>query len=147
MEEKNLDSNMQQASGLEISAEGKQNLLETSKWAIFFTVLGFIGIGLMILGGLVMFIMSSTIPGGGQLGFMGIFYLIFAVLYIFPVIYLMRFSNNMKSGLTGGNNNEINEGFANLKQLFRYTGVMTIVIIGLYILVILIAMAVGISQI
>lgn len=145
MEETNLDSAAQGSSGLEISTNSKQYLIETSKWGLFFTVLGFIMIGLICLAAIVMIGLSSTVGQSMQLSIMGVAYLIFGVLYIIPVIYMMKFSNNMKKGLEMGTSSEIEEGFKNLKALFRFTGILSIVVIGLYILGILVAVIAGVN--
>ena len=74
---------------------------ETAKWTKVLAILGFAGIGLMVLGSLVMLFAPSSLmsngdfPFGGKI-FMMLLYLAFAVLYYFPISYLYQFSENTK---------------------------------------------------
>ena len=130
----------------------KENLTVIRKWTLFFAILGFVGIGLMILGGFMVGLFGSI---GGMLGsneaalfgVLTVVYIIFGVIYFFPVLYLFKFSSNMKLALEQTNQSKLNEAFQYLKSHFTYVGILTIVIFGLYILFIIIALLVGISSI
>jgi uncharacterized membrane protein len=65
------------------------------------------------------------------------FYIGIAVLYLFPVTYLYRFSNRMRAGLLAIDQNLVTNAFGNLKSLFKFMGIMTIVILVIYLLFIL----------
>jgi hypothetical protein len=74
---------------------------EIRKWAKFLSILGFIGVGLVILAGVIM-LLTTTLRSGmafDQLGvigpFIGIFYIVFG-LYFLPVYYMYQFSVNAK---------------------------------------------------
>jgi hypothetical protein len=68
---------------------------------------------------------------------MGFIYIIFAVIYYFPVSYLHKFSREMKQGLSSKDMNSVSFGFQNLKSLFKFLGIFTIVILSVYALIFL----------
>ena len=148
MEEINLDSSIQTETA-PISNTSKSYLLECTRWSLFFVVLGFIFIGLMVIGAFALVAVgaSGSSYQSEQFFLIGVVYLVLAILFIFPILYLLKFSSKMKAGLNQSNNKEIEVGFGALKSLFRFMGIMTIVIISIYILIILAAVVVGISSI
>ncbi|TDY11260.1 DUF5362 family protein [Meridianimaribacter flavus] len=126
-------------------------LKETSKWSYILSILGFVGIGFMLIGALIMAI-SGGIANSGFDGAYGagyavgvaFVYVVLALVYLFPVLYLFRFSKNMKSALRLSNNQDFKKAFANLKSHYKFIGIFTIVVISLYALI-LIGAVVGAS--
>lgn len=115
-------------------------LLETSKWGRFLSILGFILTGFMVLGGLsfstIFSFMDTAMPENTKMpfnfGFFGIFYILFSLFYFMPSLYLYRFSTKTKNALPTFNQSEMTEAFKNLKSLFKFVGVFTLVILILY---------------
>jgi hypothetical protein len=79
----------------------------------------------------------------GILGpWIGIFYIVFAGIYFFPVFYLYRFSKYAKLSLTqinsGGSSTELMaHAIGYLKKHFRYVGIFTIVILAVYLMAVI----------
>ncbi|WP_163514870.1 DUF5362 family protein [Gelidibacter japonicus] len=122
-------------------------LKETSTWTYFLSILGFIGIGLMILGGLFFSLALNLMPGGNpyaglgvDMSYFGMIYVVIALFYFFPVLYLFNFSRKMKSALSSNNNDELTAAFSNLKSHYKFIGIFTIVIISIYVLIFVLAM-------
>lgn len=120
----------------------KAHLLETVRWTKFLAILGFVGTAIMILGAIFIMSMGGMMSQamGGMLGAMGsiglgILYLVFAVIYIIPVISLYKFSTNMKNGINTNNQDLINEGFRHQKNMYRFFGIISIIFIVLYLLI------------
>ncbi|SFD24952.1 DUF5362 family protein [Algibacter pectinivorans] len=129
---------------LEVNEDIRGYLNETAKWTYFLSILGFIGIGFMVLGGIGVSLYTGMNQLGGTgaygLGYsagVGIVYIIFALVYLFPVLYLFKFSNKMRQALKLKNNEAFKMAFLNLKSHYKYMGIFTIVIFSLYILVII----------
>ena len=126
---------------LEQSANGK----ETAKWTKFLAILGFVGIGLMVLGSLVMLFAPSSLmsngdfPFGGKI-FMMLLYLAFAVLYYFPISYLYQFSENTKKAIENNDNNAIRDAFEFLKSHYKFMGILTIILLAFYAIIIFIGL-------
>ena len=141
---------------LSIDQLSKSHLAETAKWARFLSIVGMIGMGLMVLFGL----FFSTIVGssgsdafeeaGASSGFaaawgvgMAVFYIIIAVLWFFPLLYLLRFANTIKTALNSNDQAALTVSFQNLKSCFKYIGIFTIILLAIYALIILIAIISG----
>lgn len=118
-------------------------LLETSKWGKFLAIVGYVGMGLLILLAIVMMVGLSAMSGmmgtGFPMGLVGLVYIVLAVLYYFPVTYLYRFSVQIKQGIYSKEEATITTAFQNMKSLFRFMGIMTIVILSIYALVLLVS--------
>ena len=130
---------------LNISANIKQFLKEISNWSFFLSIVGFVGIGLMVIIGLLFgTIMSSfdntTAYDLGYTAGVGVFYVVIALIYFFPVYYLYKFSRKMKSALHSQNNDDFESAFSNLKSHYKFVGIFAIVIISLYVLMFLLAL-------
>jgi len=126
-------------------------LKETSSWTYFLSILGFVGIGLMVLVGLFLSFMMGNMPGanpyesiGMNMSYIGIIYVALAVFYFFPVLYLFNFSRKIKSALSSKNNEELTSAFSNLKSHYKFVGILAIILISLYVLMIIIGVFAGI---
>lgn len=134
---------------LEVNDDIKDFLKETVSWSYFLSIIGFIGIGLMVVFGIFFSaIMSSKAMGsnnpyenlGFSMGYLGLVYVVLALVYFFPVYYLFNFSKKMKNALKTKNNDDFKLAFSNLKSHYKYMGVFTIVIISIYVLVFVVSM-------
>lgn len=125
-------------------------LKETSTWTYFLSIIGFIGIALLVLVGIFFSVAMGNMPGGNpyeglgvDMSYFGIVYIVLGLIYFFPVLYLFKFSKKMKSALSSNNNDELSSAFGNLKSHYKFAGIFTIVIISLYVLILVIAMIAG----
>ena len=125
-------------------------LRETAKWAQFLAIIGFIGIAFLVLFAFFAGTMMSTFSSLGnnpELGSMGgmitIIYLVIAVLYFFPVMYLYRFASRMKDALRMNSADTMTASFESLKSHYKFMGIFTIVILSIYLLIFLIAIIGG----
>lgn len=124
---------------LQVTSAAADFLRTAAKWAMFLSILGFIGIGFMILSALMMLVaggaaagMDSSPYGAGAAmapGVIGVMYLVFAVLYIFPVIYLYKFSSNAKEAVNSNNSEKLTVSLENLKSHYKFVGIATIITI------------------
>lgn len=119
-----------------INSEIKEHILTISKWAKFLAIIGFIGVGLMIIAVLGFFLMSSEL--GGALGIMvPLLYIVFAAIYFFPVYYLYKGAIGLRDGINLDNEKDLTEGFKNLKSHYKFLGIATIIVISIYILILI----------
>ncbi|MBX2871152.1 MAG: DUF5362 domain-containing protein [Saprospiraceae bacterium] len=135
--------------GSTLNSEIKSYLAETAKWGYFLSIVGFIGIGFMVLAGLFMGSFMSTLGlGAAGMGLINpaiftVIYLLMAALYFFPVLYLFKFSTKMKVALRSDNEAELTTSFQNLKSLYKFMGILTAIILGLYALIFVFGMIGG----
>lgn len=138
---------------LSIDEGNRSNLAEAARWGRFLSILGFIMCGLIVLIGvfagsfLAMFMsrpefedMESGAMPAGMGGLMLIIYIIIAVIYFFPCLFLFRFSNQMKAALASNDQEALNSSFQNLKSMFKYLGILAIIFLALYGIVFLIGL-------
>ena len=71
----------------------------------------------------------------------GIFYVLMALLYFFPTYYLFQFANKTKKGISNNSNESVEEGLVNLKSMFKFIGIFTVVILSIYALIFLVAVS------
>lgn len=139
----NIENHQQNENLLIINNEIQSYLLETSKWGKFLAIVGYIGMGLLFLLGVVFFIGFSFFSSVASVGFpiriMGFIYILVSVLYYFPLKYLYNSSIQLKHGVTFANQQAVTSGFENLKSIFKFMGIFTIVVLSLYALIIIVA--------
>ena len=144
--------------GINVDQAGKSHLSDTAKWAKFLAVFGFIVCGLIVIIGIFFgsfFSMFSSQLGGdnpyndigGTPGFgtamgsaMAIVYIIMALIYFFPCLYLFRFATKMKTALASNDQSVLNTSFQNLKAAFRFVGILTIIGMAFWILAIIVGL-------
>lgn len=123
---------------------------ETVKWAKFLAICFFVGLGLMVLVGVVFFFLSVSAPGPAEMKFstsaVGIFYILIAVLYFFPAMYLYRFATASAEAINTLNDDTLEEGLENLKSLFRFTGILMIIVLSLYAVGFILAIVLSLTQ-
>ncbi|WP_291725563.1 DUF5362 family protein [Bernardetia sp.] len=143
--------------GFQVTNAAKSFLATSASWGKFLAIMGFIGTALMILGGIAMmfvgaisnsFSTGTTMNPFGAFGGVGIglLYLFLAIFYFFPALYLYNFSSKTKSAIRNSDSSELEQAFKNLKSMFLFLGVTTIVFIALYVLGIIFAMIAGASM-
>ena len=143
-----MENPITQLEQLTLNGKAKSFLRETAKWCKFLSIVGFVGIGLMIVFALFAGTIFSALPQAQTIPFdlglaMTITYLILAALYFFPVYYLYQFSGKMKAALFTKNDDTLADAFEVLKSHYKFVGVFTIIILSLYILAFVSSIFVG----
>lgn len=146
-----MKSPLTQLEQLVLTSKSKSFLKEIGKWCFFFSILGFISILLFVVTAILMgtvyapmLDMATQAQGISNMGtYIMAVYLLVAVLYIFPVLYLFRFSRKMKEALATKNDDTLADAFENLKSHFKFIGVTTIIFISLYVLLFVFSILAG----
>lgn len=130
-----------------LNENSKSYLRQTVRWTNFLAILGFISTGFMILFALLMILgggaisqYSSQFPIQGMaMGYslFGVIYLAVAALYFYPIFCLYKFGRLMKYGILSENEVQITEAFRYQRNMYRFMGIMMVVVIGLYALMII----------
>ncbi|MDR2618022.1 MAG: DUF5362 family protein [Treponema sp.] len=119
------------------------HLKGASPWLRFIGILGFISCGGMFLGGIGFIALFSTvsevwgsIPGieaySDVIGAVfaastGVLFLIYAVLYLFPSLFIYNFGNKIRSYMRNGADQDLEAAFKNNKSLWKYLGILAII--------------------
>lgn len=146
MDELNRPLDSAHMEGLSLNNEMLGYLSDSAKWARFLAIVGFVVVGLMIIASFFIGTMASQYGGMGMSGgFITVIYLIFAVIYFFPLLYLYRFGNEMRNALNTKDNILLTESFYNLRKHYNFIGVLTMIILILYGAMLLIGLIGGIG--
>lgn len=135
-----------------VTDQAKQFLQEIAKWAKFLSIVGLIGMGLMVLMGLFtsvfMASMGANLPSSsgmpaGMGAFFGLFYVVIAVIYFFPLYYLLKFANTTKAALRADDSQALTEALGFLKSHYKFIGIFTAILLGLYALILVFGLLFG----
>lgn len=133
---------------LHLDESAKDFLRETAKWAYFLSILGYIGIGIIVIialfAGAIFSTLGSSVPGMGAMGasfgvMMGVFYFVIAAIYFFPVYYLNKFAVNAKRAFRENDSEALTNSFEYLKSHYKFIGIFTLSIMILYGLILIFA--------
>lgn len=146
-----MQSPITQLEQLVVNSKSKSFLREIARWTFFFAILGFISIAFLIVGAIIILTVYAPLlnmvaqqQGLPNLGLpLAIIYVVSALLYFMPVWYLFKFSSKMKLALATKNDDVLADAFENLKSHFKFIGVLTIIIISLYVLLFVFSLVAG----
>lgn len=123
---------------MELGQQAKNYILEASKWATFLSIIGFIGIGLMIILSFTIGTVLANLPvemmGGISPQFFSFFYLIIAGVYFIPVFYLFQFGSKTKQAIMNNDTDVLTFGLKKLKSHYKFLGIISIIGISFYII-------------
>ena len=125
---------------------------EAAKWARFIAIVGFIFCGILVLfaffAGTIFATLTAGLGGYAPIGggLFTIVYLVFALLWFFPFLYLYRFASQMQLALHHKEQLKLQNSFKNLKSYFRFMGILFIVVLSIYALGIVMAIVGGIAS-
>lgn len=141
---------------LQIDQQSIGYLSETARWAKFLSIVGFVVCGLMIVVALFAGTVMTTLSRFGRSddtalqgitgvsgAFVSLIYIIIALLYFFPCLYLFNFSGKMQTALHNNDQTSLNASFSHLKSCFKFVGILTIVVLSFYLLAIIVVVSVA----
>ena len=122
---------------LEIGSDTLKNLNTIRIWTTFLSVLGFILIGLFIIAGIVtgMFLTTfSTTKAALCIPESLVIILLFVAgaISLFPVVFLFRFSKNIRDAVQNNDQQKLDRGIRNLRKYFTFIGILVIIAITVY---------------
>lgn len=134
---------------LQVDSGNSPYLTEAAKWAKFLSIIGFVICGMLVLTGVFSGSFFSTIAqmdseldsmGSLGAGFFSIWFVIMALLYFFPSLYLYNFASKMQTALRNNDQISLNTSFKNLKSCLKFWGIFLIIILCFYALAIVFTM-------
>jgi hypothetical protein len=131
--------------GLEFDHQAAAYITETAKWSRFLAIVWFILCGLTILGaifaGRIIASSMSAGFGGGYSALGGIIatvYVVLAVIQLIPNIFRFQFATKALQAIRNSDQALLNESLGKLKLYNKYWGIVTIVLISIWVLLILV---------
>jgi hypothetical protein len=132
-----------------VSEDVRSYIYETSKWARFLSIVGFVFSGLTVINafgaGAMLSTMAAMSPGNPlvKIGSAGltIVFLLFALLQFYPSLQLYKFSAASKQAVLFADQESFSTAMGKLKSFFKFWGIATVIFISFYILMILAVIA------
>lgn len=130
---------------IEIEQDTLNQLNTTRKWAMFLAISGFIFLGLIVVIGLIAGTFLSAFSSRTENGtgipesLMFVPFLLMAVIYFFPILFLFRFSKHSSHAIQTLDKLEFHKSIKNLKYYFAYIGFLIITVFTIYIVVLIVA--------
>ncbi len=114
--------------GLVITTKAEIILNRMSKWTKFIGIIGLIEVGFIALIGIFLFFIPLPQAGNHfSSGFIGIFYLIYALILFFPPYFLVQYSAKMKKAIANLSQNDFDRALSKLENFFTYIGILILV--------------------
>ncbi len=111
-------------------------LRETAKWAKLLGILGYIGVGFLVLFSFFVKGIFEMLPETNMQQIptttLSIVYFVLAGIYFFPVNYLFHFGKNMRLSLESKDQELFRDALKNLKSHYKFIGMFALVIVSLY---------------
>lgn len=151
-----MEQSNQNLFDLQIDHQSNSYLSEAAKWGKFLAIMGFIFCALFVIFALFAgtFLATMTqgfggadttgagIIGGGVITFV---YIVIALVYFFPCLYLFNFANKMQAALRANQQDSLTVAFRNLKSCFKFLGILMIIGLCFWILAIIIGVGAAMS--
>ena len=122
---------------LEIGSDTLKNLNTIRIWTTFLSVLGFILIGIFIIAGIATGMFLTTFSTtretlGIPESMVVILLLVAGAISLFPVLFLFRFSKNIRDAVQDKDQQKFDRGIRNLKKYFTFIGILVIIALAAY---------------
>jgi hypothetical protein len=120
----------------ELDQDIQAYLKETAKWSKILGILGYVGIGFLVLFSFFVKGIFEMLPEANvqkiPSSTLSIIYFILAGVYFFPVNYLFQFGKNMGRSLQIHDQELFKTALKNLKSHYKFVGMFALVIVSLY---------------
>jgi hypothetical protein len=135
------------AGGQEVTPAILGALRGTRPWVLLFSILGFLGSGLLVLFALFLVFGVSFLKsfhGGGFAGIgLGILYLLLSCLYIAPSLFLLRYAKSIASLTLSRNMGDLEQALTHQRSFWRFVGILTSIMLCIYAFALIIALIFG----
>ena len=140
---------------LHIDPVSASTLGETAKWTKFLAIVGFVACGFILcfglffgafLGTAMKFSSEPSAIAAFPTTLVSIAYIVIALLYFIPCFYLYRFATRMQTALHNNDQSVLDSSFQSLKSCFKFIGILTIIVIALWVLSFIIGLAAGLTR-
>ena len=125
-----------------------QHLLATRPWVLFLSIMGFIGCGFMVLAGLGMIVFGGL--GGSRppefafpMAVFGLICLVLAGVYAVPAWLLLSYARAIQRYRHSASSRDMAAALGSQKSFWKFVGIMTVVVMSIYLVVGLIALVVS----
>lgn len=118
-----------------------EHLRATKPWVRFMSVILFISVAFIFLGAVIILLVPTSMGGSGLSALIAIVYVALGALYLFPAYFLHQYASSIRSLEQGGGDVAMEEALRNQKSFWRFVGILTLVVICIYLIVIVFTVA------
>jgi hypothetical protein len=115
---------------------------QTSLWVRILAIFMFIVTGLAVVGAAFMIIAAILSRGRGSTPMltMGLVYIAMSALYVIPSLLMWRYASQCKAFASLRHEQQLEDAIGTQKTLWKYSAILTLVIAGIYLLILLFAL-------
>lgn len=136
-----------------VTEDVRSYLYDMSRWCKFLAIVGFVFSAMVAISALSVGALMSTLatvsPANPllKLGSAGltIFYLIIAALQFYPSLMLFKFAKSSTAAVFYADQESFGEAMRKLKSFFKFCGIVTLIVISLYVMMIVMVAVIGAS--
>lgn len=156
-----MDPQLSPHQGGAVSQPVVDALVRTRGWVLFISVLLWLGVAGMLMGGVAMIgigLLGGTMAdqvsaemgeamgaeGGWVVAAMGVFYLVLAVFYIYPALKLGKYASCISSLRATPSQSNLAAALEQQRGFWKFFGVLMILFIALYFVIIFVAVIAGV---
>jgi hypothetical protein len=112
----------------------------------FLSILGFVGAAFMFFAGLAMLLGGGAmlfggqgdLAGGGMMAGLAALYMVLALVYILPSLYLFRYASAITRLTGGGGGDALVDALGHQRRFWRLAGILALVMMGVYAIVLVV---------
>jgi len=139
-----IDDSLATGTSIGLTEQSKSFLNESAKWGRFLAIVGFIMMGLTVLGMFYIIAKASELGTRSEDLMMIVIPMILTLIIMFvPTLYLFKFATKTLEGFQTSSANSLQEGLKNHKSLFKFMGIYMIVVLSIYALALLVVVIAG----
>lgn len=125
-------------------APGTVKILErTRPWVLFMSILGFVSVGFMILGGIGVAV-AGIAAQRPEFAILAVLYPLLGLIYIFPSLYLYRYSARIRGLATNAQVQQLDSALDAQRSFWKFVGIVTVVGLAVTVLIFMFAIAAGV---
>ena len=132
---------------MQVTEIARLDLLSAAKWAKFLCIVGCFAVGFCLLFGILMMVFGSALTqymGDSPIGgVMGLLYVVFAAIYIYPLVKGFQFANGAKAACLTNDSVQLARSFSGLRSVLVFCGILTIIMLVIYVFVLILGVGVG----
>lgn len=127
------------APGQMITDEMIESLRGTKGWVLLVGIMSLIGAAFMVLGGIGILFSSALMsgaaggPSAAMLTGMGVGYIVLAVIYIFPGLFLIKYSSAIGRLLSSGQAQDMEDALNQQRKFWKLIGVLFLIFVVLFV--------------
>lgn len=136
-----------------ITEDIRSYIYDTAKWTKFLSVIGFVFCAMTAMAAFSASAFISALAAmdpanplvkiGSETLTVG--YLLMALILFYPSFLLFKYSTAAKTGVLYADQEQLNEAMSKMKSLFKFWGIVTIVVIALYMIAIFLGIVAGVA--